>query len=244
MTGRRPAVAVVAAIAATILLGACRVDVDVAVALDTAGAGRVSVTVAVDAAAAAQVADLASLLDLKGLQENGWWVDGPAPTAGGGLRIEAAKQVRSLAEARVALAELSGPAGPFGGLRLNQDRTAFGTRTQLTGQVDLAAGLAGFGDAALREQLGSLPLGLDPSALERELGQPLAEVLDFSLRADLPGRSAAVQGTLGGSVPVDISGHRVDARRVALAVVSAGTGAGLVALLWRRRRPRGRHVRS
>lgn len=227
-----------------VVLGGCRVDVEVAVRLDADGGGRVAATVTMDAAAAAQVADLASLLDLKGLRDNGWQVDEPAPTAAGGLTIRAEKRVADLAEARVALTELSGPAGPFGLLRLTQERTLFGTRTELSGQVDLAAGLAGFSDPALQERLGELPLGVDPVALERELGRPLSEVFGFRLHADLPGRSGSVEATLGQSVPVSLSAHRTDAGRVALSAVSATSATALLAVLWRRRHPRGRHARA
>lgn len=226
-----------AAAAALVLLAGCRVDVVVAVDIGAGGAGAVAVTISLDPAAATQVPDLASLLDLDDLRAAGWRVEGPTVLATGGARLRAEKRVGGLAEANTALAELSGPAGPFGSLRLARERTLSGTATTLSGRIDLVAGLAGFSDPKLQERLGGLPIGVDPVVLERELGLPLAEVFQFTLDADLPGRSATVGARLGESVPVAISGHRVDARRVALAAVSVTAGLGLVLVLWRRRWP-------
>lgn len=236
----RPGAAVVL-LALVVLLGGCRADIDVAVEIDAAGAGLIAVTVRLDQAAAAQVPDLASLLDLDDLRAAGWRIEGPAAVPDGAV-VRAEKTVDGLGEARVALAELSGPTGPLASLRLEQGRTLVGARTTLSGRVELMGGLAGFSDPELQARLGDLPLGVDAAQLERELGRPLADVLGFRLHADLPGRSATVQARLGESVPVDISGHRVDRRRVALSALSAVTAVALLAVLARRLRPRGRHT--
>ncbi|HVL92695.1 MAG TPA: hypothetical protein VM264_05060 [Acidimicrobiales bacterium] len=235
--GRRWLVAAVA----TVLFGACRVEVDVAVEAGADGVGTVAVMVRLDADAAAQVPDPTSLFEVADLRAAGWAVEAPEVAPGGAVTVRAEKPFGDIAGAAVALAELSGPDGPFGSLRLDQERTVVGTRTSLEGRVDLSGGLGAFSDPALQERLGGLPLGADPAELERELGVALADVFGFRLHAALPGRSATVTARLGQSVPVTIAGSRLDFRRVVLVAVSVGSGLALVAVLWRRRRPRGRH---
>ncbi|MGH9157059.1 MAG: hypothetical protein ACRD1K_14735 [Acidimicrobiales bacterium] len=229
------------AVTALALFGGCRVDVDIAVEAGAGGDGLVAVTVRLDRAAVGQIPDLATSFELGDLRAAGWSVAGPSPSPGGGVTIRAEKRFVSVAGAARALAELSGPDGPFGSLRLDRRRTPLGHKTTLSGRIDLTAGAAGFSDPQLQERLGGLPLGVDPAVVERETGQRLDEVFGFRLVAELAGRSATVTARLGQSVPVAVSASRLDARRIALATASAASGLALVVVLARRRWPRGRH---
>ena len=127
--GRRLLVAAVA----TVLFGACRVEVDVAVEAGADGVGTVAVMVRLDADAAAQVPDPTSLFEVADLRAAGWAVEAPEVAPGGAVTVRAEKPFGDIAGAAVALAELSGPDGPFGSLRLDQERTVVGTRTSLEG---------------------------------------------------------------------------------------------------------------
>ncbi|MGH9164853.1 MAG: hypothetical protein ACRDZW_04980, partial [Acidimicrobiales bacterium] len=217
---------------------ACRVDVDVDRRADRTGGVELAVAVTLDAAALVQVPDLAAQLRVADLRDAGWRVDGPSPTPGGGAVVRAARTFATPAGLARAVRELSGPTGPFASLRLHQSRSLVGTSTRLSGRVDLAAGLAAYSDPDLQQRLGGLPLGVDLAALERELGQPLAEVFDVEFTARLPGRTTEVQAPLGQVTPVAVSADRVDVSRLSLVGTSLISALALVVVLVRRRRGR------
>lgn len=240
---RRAAGAVVALVA----LGGCRADVSVEVETAAGGGGRVVAVVRLDGQAVEQVPDLADQLRVDDLEAAGWVVEGPTPAPGGGARLEASKPFSSTAGARRALDELGGPSGPFRNLRLAQDRGFWRTRTTLSGTVDLSAGLGAFGDDALAEELGSPTLGVDPAALERELGRPLGDVLGFEVVADLAGRSdddapgtragdAVWPVPLGATVEVRATSVAWNAVRLVASAVAVGSGLALLVVVVRRSR--------
>ena len=246
---RRLDVARLAVVAgALVLLAGCRVGVSVEVEAGTGGAGHVRATVTLDREAAAQVPDLARQLRVDDLEAAGWEVDGPRPAPGGGVRVRASKPFASAAGAALALEELAGgPPGPVSSLRLEVDRGAWKTRTSLKGTVDLSRGLAVLGDQELAERLGGPTLGLDPAAVERDLGRRLDEVFVFELVGDLPGRvtsnaptrrdgAAAWPAPLGGTVSVQASSEAWNPLNVALGVLALVSGLALVAVLVRRSR--------
>lgn len=189
---------------AVLALGACTVDLSVELGVSAAGAGQVQATVTLDKDAAGQVTDLAGQLRVEDLEQAGWEVDGPRPAIGatGGATLRVSKRFASPAGAARAIEELSGADGPFSTLRLTRTRTLWKTKTVLVGKVDLSAGLGAFGDKTLDEKLGAPGLGLDPVALERELGKPLARAVVVRLVGRLPGRTSSNAPAVRAGAPV------------------------------------------
>lgn len=245
--GRRPAGRVVPAVAALLLLAGCRVDVAVEVRADAGGGGHVRATVTLDEEAAAQVPDLAEQLRVDDLEAAGWEVEGPSPAPGGGTGLEATKEFASPEGAVRALEQLGGIEGPFRSLRLTRERSFWKTRTSLAGSVDLTPGLDVFGDQALSERLGGPTLGVDPAAVERELGRPLADLIAFEVVARLPGDvesnaphtaggRPAWPVPLGQSVPVTATSQAWNVANIAFAALAVAAALALVAVLVRRSR--------
>ena len=235
------------AVLALVVLSGCRAGVSVEVEATAGGDGRVRATVTLDAEAARQVPDLAEQLRVDDLEAAGWEIEGPSAAPGGGSTVRASKPFASPAGAARALEELGGPSGPFASLRLRVDRGLWRTTSALAGEVDLTAGLAVFGDETLAERLGGPTLGLDPAAVERELGRPLAEVVTLEVVADLPGRldsnapgtragAAVWPATLGSSVAVRATSEQWNVFSLAMSIVAGVSGLSLVAVLVRRSR--------
>ena len=235
------------ALLSLLVLAGCRVDVAVDVEAAASGGGHVRATVTLDADAAAQLPDLAEQLRIDDLEAAGWKVEGPSPASGGGMTVRATKPFTLPAEADRAMEDLGGSGGPFRSLRLTRQRTFWKTRTTLRGEVDLSAGLDAFGDDTLRQRLGGANLGLDPAAVERELGRPLADLFRFEFAAGLPGAvesnapvirdDAAVWPVrLGQTVPVTAGSEAWNVVNIGAAAMSLLAAAVLVVVLVRRSR--------
>jgi hypothetical protein len=180
-------------LAAVVLLGACRVDADVEVIVTPAGTGEVVVTVTADADVVDAAPDIAEDLRVDDLAATGWVVEGPTPTADGGLQVVLRHPFASLAEANAILTELGGPQGPLRDVTLDVGGTSGDLEWTLDGQLDFSAGLEALADPELVALTGGTPWlelvgaqGLDPT-----------EVAGVSFRATLPG------------VPVDTNGSTV-----------------------------------
>lgn len=232
------------AVAALVLLAGCQVGVSVEVETTAEGGGRVRATVTLDGEAAAQVPDLTEQLRVSDLRAAGWAVEGPTAAPGGGVTVLASKPFATSAGATRAMQELG---GGFGGLRLRVDRGFWRTTSELSGAVDLSSGLAAFGDEELAGLVGNPTLGLDPAAVERELGRPLGDVVAVELVGDLAGAveadaprtraGAPVWAVpLGSSVAVGATARQWNVLRLALAGVSLLSGLSLFAVLVRRSR--------
>ena len=229
-----------------LVLGACQAGLSVEVDAAASGSGQVRAAVTLDADAAARVPDLARQLRVEDLERAGWRVDGPTPVRGGGVTLRASKPFASPAGAARAIAELSGSGGPFSSLRLTRRRGLWRTTTVLRGTVDLSAGLGAFGDPKLAATLGGPNLGLDPAAVERDLGRPLAEAVTVELVARLPGQVSSNAPRAGGSAAVwpAVLGRRAavaatsrawNVRVVAATALAVAAGLALVGVLVRRR---------
>ena len=179
---------------ATVLLSACRVDVDVELSVDDDGSGRVTVEVVLDDEAAARVPDLADQLAVDDLVALGWEVTGPDPTPEGGVFIRAGKDFFAPDQAGSVLSEVVAADAGLVGFTLTRQRPFAKTTYELAGQVDLSGGVEIFGDDELADLLGGLPVGRDTEALEAELGAPLSELTGFSFTVRLPGEEATANG--------------------------------------------------
>lgn len=240
-----PGRVILAVAALVVLLTGCRVGVSVEVETAAEGGGRVRATVTLDGEAASQVPDLAEQLRVSDLRAAGWTVEGPTPAPGGGVTVLATKPFATSEGATRALQELG---GGFGGLRLRVDRGFWKTRSELGGAVDLSSGLATYGDEELAGVVGNPTLGLDPAAVERELGRPLSDVVAVELVGDLAGavdadapqtRDGAPLWTiqLGSSVAVSATAEQWNVLRLSVAAVAVLSGFSLlVVLLCRSRR--------
>lgn len=233
------------------LLSACRIETTVGVEADADGGGRLRVVVALDEAAAERVPDLAEQLRVDDLRAAGWEVAPPRETDDGGVEVEAVRRFRSPGELTQAVEELSGEAGPFRDFELRRERTFLKTKTALRGTVDLQAGLAGFGDDALRERLGgegpNAALGFDPADLERRLGAALDRVFVFRVAARLPGdvdsnapteagNGAVWRPTLGETVTLAATAEQWNTRTLGALAVSVAAACGFVVVVVRTRR--------
>ncbi len=244
---------------------ACQVRTTVTVDVADDGSGTVEVAVGLDADAIGRlpdldddgtstVTDLAALVRRDDLTAAGWKVTDPAAGDGDITWIRAAKSFGTPEEADGILTELTGPEGPLRDLHVSREpgfgRTSYG----FGGTVDLRGGLEGFGDEGLAAALDGRVLGQDTAAIERELGQPLADVFTFEVSAHLPG-SVDGNGTVGperrgstwsprlgdGPLTMEADSTVYDWPVFALsvvAVVSTLALVGLVGARWmRRRRP-------
>lgn len=225
--------------ASVVLLGACRADVAVEIDVHGSGAGLVRAVVALDEAAASHVPDLARQLRLEDLEASGWEVEGPTPVDGGGVELKVSKGFTSPGQASQVIDELSGEDGPFSSLRVVRRQSLWRIETAIEGAVDLRDGLDAFGDPRLIEQLEGPNLGLDPAAVERELGRPLAEAVTVTLVADLPGQEeVSWPVTLGSSAVLAVSADQLNVLRVVGAAGALLSGVALVLAARRRRRRR------
>lgn len=207
-----------AALALISLVG-CQADVEVGIEVDESGQGQVEVTGELDDAAAERVGDLSQLIAADDLREAGWTVRSDERT------VTVTKQVRSPGDIEIAIAELSGPDGPFADLTFERTTTFARTVVEVAGSVDLSDGMAAFGDDDLKQLTGSVT-GVDVPA----------EALRLSLAVELPGQetsNAPGPGTrwalpLGGVTP--ISAESTDVNVVGLTGVAVAVAAGLVLL--------------
>jgi len=104
------------------------------------------------------------------------------------------------------LAQLSGPDGPYKDLVVTRTSGLLSTTTEVTGTMDLSAGVSMFGDPQLAQALGADGSGGLVPKIEAEEGRPIEDMVDVALTVDLPGADETVQGALGsGPQPIDVS---------------------------------------
>ena len=188
----------------------------------------------VDLAAGAQVADL---------KKAGWIITGPRRPPAGGAVVEASKRFERPEQLATVVAELSGPAGPLQGFRLERRRSLTRARYHLSGVADLRGGAAatGFENAAgLAERVRAA--GVDPKRLEELLASRAAEGFRLRIVVDLPGRDEqAWDVPLGQRVEIEASSTATDRARPALLALAAALAlsAAVVAVGRRRALPPG-----
>ncbi len=193
------------ALVAVVVAAACQVRVDTTVTVEPDGSGTVTQAVGFDAAALARVGDLDQQLRVADLEAAGWTVDDPV-VEDGMTWVRAHHAFADADEANVVLAQLSGPDGPYEDLAVTRTSSVISTTTELTGTMDLSAGVAMFGDPQLNQTLGGDGSGGLVAKIEAEEGRPVGEMVDVSMTVDLPGADETVSGALGsGPQPIDVS---------------------------------------
>ena len=235
----RPRLRLLALAGALLLAGTgCQVTLAAGVDAGPDGSGRVRAGVGLDDEALRQVGDLAAVLRVDDLRQAGWEVEGPAAEDDGLTWVRASKRFDDPGEADRALAELSGPAGPFKDFRLTRSGSLLRTRTTFTGTVDLGAGLAGLVDPELTERLGGGDPGLD--AMARAARVEVSAGLPGSITTNAPvtsGGRAVWTPEMGSVLTLSAEG---DLRRLAPlvygALAVAAVAAALVLFVVRRRR--------
>ncbi len=183
------------------VLAGCQVDADIGLALREDGSGAVTVTVVLDRDAAARVPDLADDLRFRDLEATGWEVTGPTDTEDGGVRISARKPFADVEQGRAVLREVGGRGGLLRAIVLERTHTFGETSWAFGGRLDLSAGLSTFSDADLDAVLGAEAFGLDQTALEQELGEPLSDTMSVTVTARLPAGEFTTNGDRGGAAP-------------------------------------------
>ena len=202
---RRPLRLVAALVVAVVLAAGCQVHVATTVQVETDGSGTVTQAVGFDAAALARVGDLSQQLHVDDLRAAGWTVDDPV-TEGDTTWVRAHHPFANPDEANVVLAQLSGPDGPYKDLVVTRTSGLLSTTTEVTGTMDLSAGVSMFGDPQLSQTLGADGSGGLVPKIEAEEGRPVGDMVDVALTVDLPGADETVQGALGsGPQPIDVS---------------------------------------
>jgi hypothetical protein len=221
-------------------LAACQATVRVNVDVTAAGRGTVSVTLDLDRSAAEAVGQL----QLSDLEQAGWRITGPRPTAGGGLTVTASKRFQSPADAEQIVGEVSGSNGPFHDLHISRHQSLLGSRTTVTarGTVDLTCGVRCFTDPALQQQLAAAGGAGVLGGVGGPGGPGGADVkVAFDVTLHVPGKSAAWQGGLGEKTTLAATGRTWDkARLVAGAVLVLLIVVLVVATVRMRRRARSR----
>ncbi len=182
---------------------------------------------ALDPAAVAAVGDLEEGLALTDLTAAGW-ATSITPAADGSAVVRLDHEFESVSEANALLDQLSGPEGPFEGLRLSVDPSQVRDRWRFEGSLDYRAGVASFVDDGLRSVLGQ---SIDDAAVEA----PVA------LTVSLPGGTTQTwRADPGDSVTVSASSTIWHGATIGLAVVglTSALAALVLALAQSRRRSR------
>jgi len=176
---------------ALLVLGGCRVDARVTVTVEGRG-GEVAVRFEADPEAVGVVGGPSVITQgaqVADLRDAGWEVTGPRKTRAGGAVVEASKSFARPEELGPLMDELSGPAGPLPGFRLDRDRGLTRVRYRLSGQIYLGEGrdqLTGFGnDPLLFRRLEAA--GVDPQRVAALLTERAIEGFRLAVVVDMPG---------------------------------------------------------
>ncbi|MDQ4068599.1 MAG: hypothetical protein M3203_03860, partial [Actinomycetota bacterium] len=218
---------------------ACHVSIATGIDVARDGTGRVTAGVGLDADAVRELGDPATAFRVDDLRRAGWQVEGPRKEDDGLTWVRASKPFADPDQAGAAMAELSGPAGPFRDFRLVRTRSLLRSKTTFAGTVDLSLGLVGLSDAELDAALGDVPLGLDLEGLRSRFGDELGRAVKVQVAAGLPGEvttnAPAREGgravwspQLGQTVELEASS---EALRVSPVVAIGAGGAVLVVVV-------------
>jgi hypothetical protein len=188
-------------VAGTLVLSACKVDLNASVNVADNGSGTITITALADAEAVRLAPELGESLNLADLRAAGWNVEVQNPAQGGGLSVVAQRPFANVDEAGFFLAQLSGKDGPLRELVVTRSGGVNDATYTFEGSGGLPNGLAGFADADALAVLGSAPF---EQAVARS-GVPLTETLAVSMRITLPGNVIATDGEIAPRASDDVA---------------------------------------
>jgi hypothetical protein len=189
----RRVLAVCAALCA-LLLSACRLDVSVDVVMQPDGTGTVTVDAVADAELVAQVPDVVDELRLDDAVANGWRVEGPGATEGGGMSIRLVHDFSNAEELASVLNSIGPPLVDMQAARTPGADDAAETTNAVDGSLVLPNGFGSFADAELVEAVGGQPFEEELAAS----GLTPDQAMSFTLRVALPGELVTSTGTEAG----------------------------------------------
>ena len=173
-------------------LGACRLDVDVAVTMQPDGTGEVTVTAVADRELLDQVPGVLDDLRFDDATDNGWVVAEPTLDADGNATLTLSRPFTSATELANALNSIGPPFARFQVARTPGTGATEGHMSNaVVGALVLADGFESFSDSELTSAVGGAPFDdlLASSGLSPE------QAMSFALRVDLPGEVVAASGT-------------------------------------------------
>lgn len=183
-----------------LLLGACRVDAAIDVAMEENGSGVITISAVADAELVARAPGLAEDLRFDDLLAAGWVVEGPATTADGGLSVVLRHTFSSPEQATALLSSLNGTDGPLEAAALARTPAERQIDYALSGGARIENGLASFADPDLLASVGATPYADSIAAA----GLAPEQVLGLTFSVSLPG---TVTGSTGAIDPVGDEGR-------------------------------------
>jgi hypothetical protein len=224
-----------------LLLGACRLELDVNVSVEEDGSVSLEVVTTLDAEALDRVGgDLGEVVELDDLRAAGWTVDGPSEEPDGGARLAVRRAFGNPEEAAAVFDELNGEDGPFQRFRVRRDTSFARTEWGFSGRIDFSGGIGALGDEGLAEELDGEPVGLSEEELDERLGDSLRRLVEVRVRVRLPGEvtsnaptrpddSAVWQVGFGeGAADLEAEGTERRLAPIVLALLAAVLGLALV----------------
>ena len=171
-----------------LVLTACRLDVEVDVAIAPDGTGTVTVHAVADAELAAKVPGLVDDLRFDDAIAAGWTIDGPTTDDTGEVEITLTHTVASPQELANVLNSI-GP--PFTSMAAARTTVEDQTSNAIDGVLTLPNGFESFADADLVAAAGGLPFNDEFSAS----ATTPAESMSVTFRVALPGELVSTTGT-------------------------------------------------
>ncbi|MEQ1700922.1 MAG: Hsp20/alpha crystallin family protein, partial [Ilumatobacteraceae bacterium] len=172
-----------ALLVAALALTACKIDATVAVVVEPDGSGTIALTIVADADVVTQAPGLAEDLRFDDAVAAGWVLDGPTATEAGGLTVTLTHSFATVEEATVLLQSVNGSGGPLHDAALARLVEGDTVTTSLTGNIRVEGGMDAFADPDVLAAIGGSPYADDIAAT----GQRPADVVTFTMTADLPG---------------------------------------------------------
>lgn len=237
---------------ACVLLGGCKADALVTIAVHDNGSGVVRVRVALDADAVQNAeaggGKLEDRVRLGDLQAAGWTVSSWKRGRDGGATLTVQKHFASARDLAAVFNELNGKDGPVRGVRLERSRGLLSTDYKLHGTADLSGVTAAVAsDPDLVAQLTSQRVEI--GQIDQHLSQQLRDAFHLRIRLVLPdGTVKEFTPAPGKKVSLDTSISQLDTTRVLLLAAAVVLGAlGIFVFVRgerRSRRGRGRRARA
>lgn len=223
-----------AVLVALVLVGAsCQATAAVDLQIQPNGQGTLSLVVTADQDMVAAAPGLAESLSLSDAQAAGWQVSPVEPDAEGRLQVRLWHDFDTPEEANLLLGQLSGPEGPFRGLKIARVRDGGRSTWTLDGELVLDNGLSSLADAGLIQLAQAAPFQQDLAAS----GLTLEQVFLVTFRVTMPGTIDSTTGvqdvsTVQWTAPLDGSTVDVATRSVHESRLGAVAGPLAPALLW------------